>query len=63
MQSQLQTWLLGKMGCQIFNVSDVINDVTAWRKSQPSIYICKQIWHTFHDNFKTIYDIITKINV
>ena len=46
-----------------FRNYDVINDVTAWRQSQPSIFMFKWNCHIFHDNSNTVSDMITKLYV
>ena len=45
----------------IFHRRGATNDVTTWRQSQPSTFIFTWNWHIYHDNSKTIWDMITKL--
>ena len=47
----------------IFHDDDVINDVTGWPKSRPSIFLYKLNNNIFRDNYKTSKYIIIKLPV
>ena len=44
-----------------FHNDDVTNGVTAWRQIQPSILMFQWNCHVFHDDSKTIWEMMTKV--
>ena len=58
-----QIWKDRPKLCQkkYFHDDDVIDDVTGWPQSRPSIFLYKWNNNIFHDNWKTSKDIIIKL--